>query len=66
MLLNRNILIRNNVLKIADFGLAKVLQSKYTNSDIGTPAYMAPEIWGRKGYNFKSDVWYATIIRIKN
>jgi serine/threonine protein kinase len=44
-------------LKIADFGLAKILEARYTNSCIGTPAYMSPEIWKKEGYDFKSDVW---------
>jgi serine/threonine protein kinase len=53
----RNILLKNGNLKIADFGLAKILEAKSTNSCIGTPAYMSPEIWKKEGYDFKSDVW---------
>ena len=34
------------------------LEAKSTFSFIGTPAYMSPEIWEKKGYDFKSDVWW--------
>jgi serine/threonine protein kinase len=50
-------LLKNGNLKIADFGLAKILEAKSTNSFIGSPGYMSPEIWENKGYDFKSDVW---------
>jgi serine/threonine protein kinase len=49
--------LNNGNLKVADFGLAKMLEARYTNSYIGSPAYMSPEIWGKKGYDLKSDVW---------
>ena len=54
--------MKNDTLKIADFGLAKFLKAKETNSFIGTPAYMAPEIWKQTQITdlkniFKSDVW---------
>ena len=48
--------------KLADFGTAKVFskdsQSKfYTNTYIGTPGYMAPEVVFREDYTFSADMW---------
>jgi serine/threonine protein kinase len=51
-------LIKNNDLKIADFGISSFLTSTLTNFEAGTPAYQAPEIWNHKGSDFKSDIWY--------
>ena len=62
LILKRNILLKSGHLKIAGFGLARILEAKSTNSFIGTPAYMSPEIWENKDYDFKSDVWYVFII----
>ena len=42
-----NIMINNNIIKIADFGFSKVVElvSIYNNmSTKGTPLYMAPEL----------------------
>ena len=50
-------LIKNNDLKIADFGISKFLTSTLTKSDLGSSAYQAPEILNHKGSDFKSDVW---------
>lgn len=54
-----NILFKDGILKISDFGFAKEL---YTNSDIsntfcGSPLYMAPEILLQQPYSNKSDIW---------
>ena len=53
----RNILIKNNNLKIADFGMSKFLVSTLTNCTSGSPAYQSPEIKLNKGCDFKSDIW---------
>jgi serine/threonine protein kinase len=53
----RNILIKHNNLKIADFGISKFLISTFTKSKSGSPAYQSPEIKLNKGHDFKSDVW---------
>ena len=50
-------LIKNNDFKIADFGISSFLTATLTNSESGTPAYQAPEIWNHKGSDLKSDIW---------
>ena len=49
---------KNNLIKIGDLGVAKMLQ---TNTKaltyIGTPYYLSPEVCEGKPYNSKSDVW---------
>ena len=48
------------ILKIADFGIAKQLRGAVSMSrtQIGTPLYMAPEIYEMQAYDAKADVWY--------
>jgi serine/threonine protein kinase len=45
-----NILLLNKHAKVADFGLARFLETEQTASasGSGTPAYMAPEVWRRR------------------
>jgi protein-serine/threonine kinase len=64
-----NLLIRNGILKIADFGSADVFRVAYQDhsrlSDglCGTTPYMAPEIFMDQGYwAAPVDVWAAGII----
>ena len=47
------------VVKVGDFGLSKVLEyrSQICLSSCGTPAYMAPEVYARRGYTNKADIW---------
>ena len=52
-----NIMVNSNgYLKLIDFGTAKLINN-YTNTIIGTPHYMAPEILLGKGYSFSVDFW---------
>lgn len=38
-------------------GVAKLLKAGHTNTQVGTPYYISPEIWKKQPYNSKSDVW---------
>lgn len=52
-------------LKLVDMGTAKKLkiERRYrTNTIIGTPHYMAPEIITGKGYSFHVDLWSLGVI----
>lgn len=55
----QNILMNKyNVIKIADLGVAKVLDfNSFAKTFVGTPYYLSPEICEEKPYNEKSDVW---------
>jgi len=52
-------LTKQNVVKIADFGLARVLgsQTQFANTTCGTPYYLSPEVCLEKPYDLKSDSW---------
>ena len=53
-----NILKHNGIIKIADFGFAKILgEDAFTTTMLGSPLNMAPEILGGKDYNSKADIW---------
>ncbi|GLI64356.1 hypothetical protein VaNZ11_007596, partial [Volvox africanus] len=55
----QNIFLSQGKVLIGDFGLAKQLQRTFemARTPIGTPYYMAPEIYEEQPYSFKSDVW---------
>ena len=44
-------------IKLGDFGLSKKFINEYSNTIIGTPLYMSPELLERKPYNIKTDIW---------
>ncbi|GBM07397.1 Serine/threonine-protein kinase Nek1 [Araneus ventricosus] len=52
-------LTRNKMIKVGDFGIARVLKNpeELAKTAIGTPYYLSPEICQRKPYNHKSDIW---------
>ena len=60
-----NILIKNNKMKITDYGCSKrvysLLKTLYSKNK-GTPIYMAPEILKGEKYNYKCDLWSIGII----
>jgi len=43
--LDNILIVKNNIVKICDFGVSKVMhKNKLVFEHIGTPAYLAPEI----------------------
>ena len=53
-----NILMQDQTPKIADFGIARMLDSDQLASSVtGTVIYMAPEILSAKGGGFAADIW---------
>ncbi|XP_068002471.1 serine/threonine-protein kinase Nek11 [Melanerpes formicivorus] len=55
----KNIFIKNNLLKIGDFGVSCLLLGScdLATTFTGTPYYMSPEALKHQGYNTKSDIW---------
>ena len=60
-----NILIHEGNAKIADFGFARFtddLDQKSFMTEVGSPLYMAPEIFFQNKYSSKCDVWSLGIL----
>uniref|UniRef100_A0A7S2DWG9 non-specific serine/threonine protein kinase n=1 Tax=Haptolina brevifila TaxID=156173 RepID=A0A7S2DWG9_9EUKA len=52
-------LCSNTFVKLGDLGVAKVLKhdNALASTQVGTPYYVAPEVWRNKAYNSKCDMW---------
>jgi len=52
-------LTSKNMVKLGDFGLAKILAGTkdYARTMAGTPYYLSPEIVNGNPYGFKADIW---------
>jgi len=59
-----NILIKQNVFKLADFGFCKELKSEshMTKTMLGSPLYMAPEVLRGESYTSNADIWSLGVI----
>ncbi|XP_044275097.1 serine/threonine-protein kinase Nek11 [Varanus komodoensis] len=55
----KNIFLKNNLVKIGDFGVSRLLMGScdLATTFTGTPFYMSPEALQHQGYNTKSDIW---------
>lgn len=61
------LLDENGNLKVSDFGLSALAESKRVDgllhTTCGTPAYVAPEVISRKGYDgAKADIWSCGVV----
>ncbi|XP_075404011.1 serine/threonine-protein kinase Nek11 [Tenrec ecaudatus] len=56
---SKNIFLKNNLLKIGDFGVSRLLLGScdLATTLTGTPHYMSPEALKHQGYDTKSDIW---------
>ena len=53
-----NILLEGDTPKIADLGIARMLDAnELASTGIGSLPYMSPEILGKEGASFPSDLW---------
>ena len=59
-----NILINNNVYKIADFGLSKQVNdiNQMNSSFVGTYVYSSPQMLLKNTYTYKTDIWSLGLI----
>jgi serine/threonine protein kinase len=58
-----NILYKQGVWKLSDFGIAiKLDEQEVTGTILGTPYYLAPEILRNENYSYKVDIWCFGII----
>lgn len=44
-------------IKLGDLGIAKIAKNDFAVTQIGTPYYLAPEIWDSKPYDYRCDVF---------
>ncbi len=58
-----NILFHNGIIKIADFGFCKeMMNNELTQTMVGSPIYMAPEVLKGSVYDNRADIWSLGVI----
>jgi serine/threonine protein kinase len=60
----QNILLHNDIIKIADFGFSIMIKEchQLMNTICGTPLYMSPELLSYSPYTIKSEIWALGIL----
>ncbi|KAL1229591.1 Serine/threonine-protein kinase [Trichinella spiralis] len=49
--------------KLCDFGYARIIdENTFRKTVVGTPAYLAPEVLQKKGYNKRLDMWSLGVV----
>jgi len=60
------LLTQSGLCKLSDFGFSKTYDSTVSQdvaeTFLGTPYYLAPELWKRQKYNKKADVWSLGVV----
>lgn len=59
-----NILMNDGIIKLADFGFCKSLESHrdLAQTMLGSPIYMAPEVLKGEIYTIKADIWSLGVV----
>ena len=51
-------LTRDFTVKVGDLNVSKIARANGMNyTQAGTPFYAAPEVWEKRAYDYKADVW---------
>lgn len=50
-------IFKDNIVKIGDLNVSKVVKMGMMHTQTGTPYYASPEVWNNKPYDYKSDIW---------
>lgn len=58
-----NVLLHDNICKIADLGFGKMLiEEDVTRTKLGSNLTMAPEVMEGKPYGIKADIWSVGVV----
>ena len=50
-------LMKNGQIKIGDLNVSKHMKTSQACTTVGTPIYLAPELWDNQYYDYKCDIW---------
>ena len=50
-------IFENNIFKIGDLNVSKILKNDLHHTQTGTPYYASPEVWDNHQYDNKCDIW---------
>jgi len=50
-------LTSDNIVKLGDMNVSKVVKNELAYTQTGTPYYASPEVWKDHPYDYKSDMW---------